>query len=241
MEALLQTRGRDAGAARAGGLPAWIDRVVADIAARIFDRRGRHHCAVAVDADRDQAHQRCAAGDGARSSRAANARARPQMGRAPRRAHRIGRARNACFPVGMYVALSAPLMTIDLPNEAAAGVRYAYKASLIGAAHQFELTDDGLSWRIAGRSAVWPYAGISAIRLSYRPVSMQSRRFRADIENADGARIGIVSTSWQTSALMAPQDQDYRAFIALLHQRMARAGSRAALFGGLRPRVYAAA
>jgi hypothetical protein len=132
-------------------------------------------------------------------------------------------------------------MTIDLSNKAAAGVRYAYKASLIGAAHQFELTDAGLSWRIAGKSGVWPYAGISAIRLSYRPVSMQSRRFRADIENADGARIAILSTTWQTAALMAPQDQDYRDFIALLHERMEKAGSKAALIGGLRPRIYAAA
>jgi hypothetical protein len=119
--------------------------------------------------------------------------------------------------------------------------RYAYKASLIGAAHQFELTDDGLSWRVAGRSAVWPYADIAAIRLSYRPVSMQSRRFRADIENADGARIVILSTSWQTAALMAPQDRDYRAFITQLHTRMAKAGSRATLIGGLGPRTYAAA
>jgi hypothetical protein len=132
-------------------------------------------------------------------------------------------------------------MTIDLSNKAAAGVRYAYKASLIGAAHQFELTNAGLSWRIAGKSAVWPYAEITVIRLSYRPVSMQSRRFRADIENADGARIAILSTTWQTAALMAPQDQDYRDFIALLHERMEKARSKAALIGGLRPRIYAAA
>jgi hypothetical protein len=131
-------------------------------------------------------------------------------------------------------------VTVDLPNQAAAGVRYAFKASLIGAAHQFELTDGGLSWRIAGKSAVWPYAGISAIRLSYRPMSMQSRRFRADIENSDGARIVIFSTSWQTVTLMAPQDQDYRAFITQLHARMAKAGSRAALIGGIGPKSWAA-
>jgi hypothetical protein len=121
------------------------------------------------------------------------------------------------------------------------GTRYAYKASLIGAAHQFELTDEGLSWRIAGRSGVWPYADISAIRLSYRPVSMQSRRFRADIGHTDGARITILSTSWQSAALMAPQDHDYRVFIGALHARMAQAGSQASLAGGLGPRVYAAA
>jgi hypothetical protein len=132
-------------------------------------------------------------------------------------------------------------MTVGLPSEAAAPVRYAYKASLMGSAHQFELGDDGLAWRVAGKSGVWPYAGIAAIRLSYRPVSMQSRRFRADIDRSGGGRLAIVSTSWQTAALMAPQDRDYRAFIAQLHRRMAEAGSNAALAGGLRPGIYAAA
>jgi len=128
-------------------------------------------------------------------------------------------------------------MTISLLEQAPA-IRYAYKASLIGAAHQFELTADGLSWRVAGRADVWRYTDITAIRLSYRPVSMQAHRFRADIAHASKARLPIISTSWQTAALMAPQDNDYRAFITELHQRMARAGSRAVLTGGLRPNVY---
>ena len=103
-------------------------------------------------------------------------------------------------------------MTFDPSNEASTAIRYAYRPSLIGAAHQFELTEEGLSWRIAGKSGVWPYAGISAIRLSYRPVSMQSRRFRADIDGGGRGRIVLLSTSWQTAALMAPQDRDYRVF-----------------------------
>jgi hypothetical protein len=128
------------------------------------------------------------------------------------------------------------------PVEAAAPLtRYAYKASLIGAAHQFELTEQGLSFRFAGRSGVWPYREIAAIRLSYRPVSMQSQRFRADIHHSSGARIAILSTTWRTAALMAPQDSDYRAFIVQLHARLAKAGSRAALSGGLGANTYAAA
>jgi hypothetical protein len=130
---------------------------------------------------------------------------------------------------------------IDVPNETSTDVSYAYKASLVGAAHRFELTPRGLSWHLAGRSGVWPYADIGAIRLSYRPVSMQSRRFRADIGNAGGGRIAILSTSWQSATLMAPQDRDYRAFIIALHARMAQAGSQARLTGGLGPRVYAVA
>jgi len=125
--------------------------------------------------------------------------------------------------------------------DGAPAIRYAYKASLMGAAHRFGLTDEGLSWRIAGRSGMWPYADISAVRLSYRPVSMQSRRFRADIEHAEGGRIAVLSTSWQTAALMAPQDREYRDFITQLHARMEKAGSGAALIGGLRPGIYDAA
>src|SRR5438552_4747616 len=92
-----------------------------------------------------------------------------------------------------------------LANKAV-DVRYAYKASLIGAAHQFELTDEGLSWQIGSRAAVWPYDDIAAIRLSYRPLSMQSRRLRADIEHANRQRLATLSTSWQTVALVAPED-----------------------------------
>lgn len=117
---------------------------------------------------------------------------------------------------------------------------YAYKASLIGSAHRFELTDEGLSWRTAGRSGVWRYDEISAVRLSFRPVSMQQHRFRADVSRASGGRIAILSTSWQTAALMAPQDRGFRDFLVELHARMAKAGSRAELTAGLGRKTYAA-
>jgi hypothetical protein len=121
------------------------------------------------------------------------------------------------------------------------GIRYAYKASLIGAAHQFELTEEGLCWRLAGRSGVWPYADIAAVRLSYRPVSMQQHRFRADIRNKGRARLSILSTSWQTAALMAPQDNDYRTFMIELHRRLEKVGSTAELTAGLGRNTYMAA
>ena len=122
----------------------------------------------------------------------------------------------------------------------ASATSYAYKASLIGSAHRFELTDEGLSWHSRGRSGLWPYDEINAVRLSFRPVSMQQHRFRADISHISGRRIVILSTSWQTAALMAPQDNGFRAFIVALHARMAKAGSRAALTAGLGRTAYAA-
>jgi hypothetical protein len=135
----------------------------------------------------------------------------------------------------------------ELQDSATQAVRetpaigYAYKASLIGGAHRFELTDAGLSWHLAGRSGLWGYADIAAIRLSFRPVSMQAHRFRADVRHVDGGRLAILSTSWQTAALMAPQDESFRVFIRALHARMEQAGSRAVLTGGLSRRVYLAA
>lgn len=132
-------------------------------------------------------------------------------------------------------------MQIPSVHEAAPVISYAYKASLIGSAHRFELTDDGLSWYIGGRSGLWPYDQISAIRLSFRPVSMQQRRFRADLSRAGDRRIAILSTTWQTATLMAPQDTGYRDFIVALHARMARAGSRAELTAGLGRATYTAA
>ncbi|MDF0518211.1 hypothetical protein P0R31_13310 [Bradyrhizobium yuanmingense] len=124
--------------------------------------------------------------------------------------------------------------------EAGSTTRYAYKASLIGSAHRFELTEQGLSWHMAGRSGLWRYDEISAIRLSFRPVSMQQHRFRADISRTGGGRIAILSTSWQTAALMAPQDNGFRDFLIELHARMAKAGSRAELTAGLGRKTYAA-
>lgn len=128
------------------------------------------------------------------------------------------------------------LPTSSTDEDEGEGVRptsYAYKASLVSSAQQFELTDAGLQWRLGGRSGVWPYADIASIRLSYRPMSLQSRRFRADLRKSGGGRIAIVSTTWQTVTLMAPQDQGYRAFIVELHARMKAAGSTATLTGGI--------
>ncbi|HXO71526.1 MAG TPA: hypothetical protein VN838_21390, partial [Bradyrhizobium sp.] len=56
-----------------------------------------------------------------------------------------------------------------------------------------------------------------------------------------GARLALFSTSWTTVTLMKPQDSDYRAFLTQLHRRLAEAGSKAALIGGLRPGLYHAA
>lgn len=131
--------------------------------------------------------------------------------------------------------------TADDAADGRAVIRYAYKASLIGSAQLFELTGTGLSWKVSGRSGVWAYRDIASVNLSFRPTSVQAHRFRADIRHKDGGRIRLVSTNWQTISLMAPQDNGYRVFIEALHERMAKAGSKAALTGGLPSGLYGAA
>ncbi len=70
---------------------------------------------------------------------------------------------------------------------------------------------------------------------------MQARRFRADITSRSGGRLSIVSTSWQTATLMAPQSELYRAFVTALHGRLAAHGSTARLTAGLGGWTYLAA
>jgi hypothetical protein len=120
-------------------------------------------------------------------------------------------------------------------------VSYAYKSSLVSRADTFAVTPAGLSWTIRRRSGLWRYNEIASVRLSFRPISMQARRFRADITSQNGAAIAIVSTSWQTASLMTTQDDSYRAFLVALHQQLKEAGGTAVLSAGLRPRVFAMA
>jgi hypothetical protein len=126
---------------------------------------------------------------------------------------------------------------LNRPGEASDGKTYFYRASLMGPAYRFELTDEGLVWGIGRRTGLWPYADIAAVRLSYRPMAMQRRRFSADITNRAGRRLKIFSTSKQTAALMEPQF-GYPAFMMTLHQRLADAGGTATLSAGLKPLMF---
>ncbi len=126
---------------------------------------------------------------------------------------------------------------LNRPGEASDGKTYFYRASLMGPAYRFELIDDGLVWKIGRRSGLWPYADIASVRLSYRPMAMQRKRYSAELRNRAGKRLKMFSTTKQTAALMEPQ-YGYPAFIATLHRRMAEAGSTATLSAGIKPLTF---
>ncbi len=124
-----------------------------------------------------------------------------------------------------------------LPDAAPTTVRYAYKPSLMGGMWEFELAPEALVWRVGRRSGRWAYDEIAAVRLRYRPQPIQSHAFRADIINARGQRVTLLSTTWTGIAAVTAQNDDYRRFLQALHQRLAPAG-RARCIAGMAPLAY---
>jgi hypothetical protein len=98
--------------------------------------------------------------------------------------------------------------------------RYAYKPSLVGAASEFELREVGLEWNRAGTLVRVPYGDIRRVRLSYRPMTMQSHRFVAEIWAMGGKKLTIASASMRSMFEQTRQDADYNAFMAELHRRL---------------------
>jgi len=119
------------------------------------------------------------------------------------------------------------------------GTHYLFKSSLAGGAKQLTLSEAGLTVQ-ATKTELWPLESIAAIRLSYRPTSMQAWRFRADIETLSGQSIKVFSTTWHSISQMARQDDDYRAFITELHRRLGHINSSARLTTGINPVLYMA-
>lgn len=118
---------------------------------------------------------------------------------------------------------------------------YAYKPSLTGAARHFELDDEGMTFRSGYRAGVWRYDDIASVRLTYRPISMLARRFRADIRHKDGKVLTLISATWTSIALVAPQDEPYREFLGELHRRLRASDGKIIYAAGMTPVMYAIA
>jgi hypothetical protein len=123
----------------------------------------------------------------------------------------------------------------SVPAEA---LSYTYKPSLVGAPWTFRLSDAGLVYEAGRGSGLVPYRHIRRVRLSFKPVSMQTQRFMTEIW-ADGApKFSIVSSSWKSLLEQERLDVPYAAFIAELHRRLAHVGSDAQFEQGTHPLLY---
>ena len=124
-------------------------------------------------------------------------------------------------------------MTSDIADEPPGDPTYAFKASLIGSMCQFTLKPDALEWQVGRRSGRISYDAVRAVRLSYRPVTMQSHRFITELWAPGNPKIQIVSVSWRSIMEQQRLDAAYAAFIVELHRRLAAAGAPARFSTGL--------
>lgn len=115
---------------------------------------------------------------------------------------------------------------------------YSYKPSLMGAARQFTLAPDAMEWRAGFVSGRIPYGNVRRMRLTYRPITMQSYRFITEIWADAAPKLAIVSTSWKNLAEQERLDVAYVAFVGELHRRVAAAGGNVRFDQGASPVTY---
>src|SRR5947209_8268309 len=116
-------------------------------------------------------------------------------------------------------------MVVPEPDEAnsstdATDVTYGYKPSLMGSPFEFRLTPDALEWRRGESAGRTPYGRVRRIRLGFRPITMQTYRFFAEIWVADGSKLQIASTSWKSLVEHQRFDSAYRTFVTELCRRV---------------------
>jgi len=122
--------------------------------------------------------------------------------------------------------------------EPLAETLYVYKPSLLGAPWEFRLLPDRLAFAAGSRAGAVPYSDIRRVRLSFRPVTMQSYRFIAEIWSSSGPKLTIASTSWRGLLEQERLDKGYREFVLALHRRIADAGASPLLEAGSHPLLY---
>jgi hypothetical protein len=115
---------------------------------------------------------------------------------------------------------------------------YAYRPSVLGAARAFRLTPDAIVWETGRHSGRIPWPMVTRVRLSFRPVTMQSHRFRTELWSQNGPRLEIISTSCKSMVEQERLDPAYVAFVRELHRRIAAAGSPVRYQSGVNPLIY---
>ena len=94
------------------------------------------------------------------------------------------------------------------------------------------------AWRVGRLEGETPYRDIASVRLSYRPITMQTRRFVTEIRSKGGPRLMISSTSWRSLVEQGSQLESYSVFVRDLHARIAKSGGAAEFRAGLPALLY---
>ena len=112
----------------------------------------------------------------------------------------------------------------DATDEQAREPVFVYKPSLMGAPFEFRLAADALEWRKGRYEGRTPYDRIRRIRLSFRPMTMQSYRFVTEVWPEGGPKLTIASTSWKSVMEQERLDAAYGGFVTELSRRVGAAG-----------------
>jgi hypothetical protein len=115
---------------------------------------------------------------------------------------------------------------------------YAYKPSLMGAPFEFRLTPTALAWTKGQYSNRVPYDQFRRVRLSYRPMTVQSHRFLAELWPANGPKLQVASTSVRGIVEQERHDHAYCAFVRELHRRIGATGAPTAFLVGSPALLY---
>ncbi len=125
-----------------------------------------------------------------------------------------------------------------VPAQAAEDTSYSYRPSLLGAAWSFRLTGAGIAWEAGRKSGQIPYRTINRIRMSYKPVSMQSQRFLTEVWAEGAPKLEIISSSWKSLVEQERLDKPYSAFVAELHRRTVAIDAQVRCEQGSNPIIY---
>jgi hypothetical protein len=96
----------------------------------------------------------------------------------------------------------------------------------------------GLAWEAGRKSGLVHYGDIRRVRLSFKPISMQTQRYRIEIWAERAPRLDIVSSSWKSMVEQERLDKSYSDFVRDLHQRIAATGAPVSFEQGGNPLTY---
>ena len=115
---------------------------------------------------------------------------------------------------------------------------YSFRPSAFGAPRNFLLSDRAISWEIGRRSGAVAFDRIDRVRLSYRPATLQARRFATEIWSAGTPRLDVVSSSWKSMVEQIDQGDAYRTFLIELHKRLAKDGRAVRFEAGMHRLIF---
>jgi hypothetical protein len=125
-------------------------------------------------------------------------------------------------------------MTTQPPD----GATYAYRPSVLGATWSYRLGPDAIAWDTGRRSGRVAFRAITRVRLSYRPMTMQTQRYRMEIWSSEAPKLDLVSTSWKSMVEQERLDSSYAAFAEELHRCIVAAGAPVRFESGINRLVY---